>query len=148
MQIDVFFCDNIFHISRYRVVTKFVFEWNNFLMIIRLLNPSFHAICKAKMDTFLAQSVVLPSFNLRLPKSTSVHTIEPCFCFMQSTIVYTTAFSDRQSIIFKERIWCRLLTGIGLTGSVIGACGRPQMAHLHQIMTQTEIPSPSNCLSH
>ncbi len=55
------------------IMTDYFLE-DNFLMIIRLLNPSFRAICKAKMDEVLAQSVVLASFNLRLPKPFRLHT--------------------------------------------------------------------------
>ncbi len=43
-------------------------------MIIRLLTLSFRAICKTKMVEVLVQSVVLASFNLRLPKPFCVHT--------------------------------------------------------------------------
>ncbi len=43
-------------------------------MIIRLLTLSFCAICKTKMAEVLVQSVVLASFNLRLPKPFRVHT--------------------------------------------------------------------------
>ncbi len=49
--------------------------WDDtFLMIIRLLTLSFRAICKTKMVEVLVQSVILASFNLRLPKPFRVHT--------------------------------------------------------------------------